>query len=146
MNSRSSCNVFVRKSHILVASSAQTISGIELIVDPVFELAVDATPSEIGRAALDSFSVYKAGVPDPGPDLAKMPNAILKASGCRSWGQFDRTSLNVFLTRHSDAVTVIPTRRAAEGGSTHLPDQSIRCEASAESIGGAVRAAVKSCS
>ena len=146
MDSRSSCNVFVRESHILVASSAQTISGIELIVDPVFELAVDATPSEIGQAALDSFSAYKVGVPDVGPDVAKMPNAVLKASGCRSWGHLDRSSLNLFLTLHSDAVTVIPTRRAAEGGSTHLRDRSIGCNANAESIGEAVRAALKDCS
>jgi len=146
MDIRASCNVFIRKNHILVASSAQTVAGIELIVDPVFELSVNATTGEIGRAVLDSFAAYKVGVPDIGPDPANMPNAILKASGCRDWGQLDRTSLNIFLTGHSDAVTVIPTRRAVESGSTHLRDQSIKCEVSAESIGEAIRVALKSCS
>jgi len=146
MEDRSSCNVFVRKRHILVASAARTLAGFELIVDPIFELPVAATPSEIGQAALDAFAAYKIRVPNPGPDLANQPNAILRASGCRSWSQLDKSSRNVFLVRYPDTVVVIPTSQAPEGGVNHLNDQSIKCAAGARDIGEAVQMALAACS
>lgn len=133
-----SCNVFLRKKDILVATSARTIPGFEIIVAPVFKLRTDETPAALGQAVLDALSSYLVNVEPPGPNMNDLPNPLLKIAGCKNWGQLDRSSLNVFVTRYPDHVLVIPTRREPNRGAVHLPEQAISCEVSPAVVGDAV--------
>lgn len=133
-----SCNVFFRKKDILVASSARTTAGFEIITDPVFKLEIPQSPLRIGEVVLESMKAYRLDAPPPGPDMNEMPNPLLEIAGCRSWAQLDRSSVNVMVNRFPDFIIAVPTRRELGRGVRHLNDLAIKSETTGEKVGEAV--------
>ena len=140
-----SCDVFIRDKDILVASSARTIPGFDIIVDPVFKLARNEPATAVGKAVLEALRAYRVGVPAPGPDMGKMPNPLLKLAGCRSWGQLDRASINVLINLCADYVLAIPTHKELNRGFSHLNELAVKCDLTARAIGDAVMNAASRC-
>jgi hypothetical protein len=138
MKKIASCNVFFRKKDILVASSARTTAGFEIITDPVFKLERSQSAQAIGQVVLESMNAYRIDVPPPGPDMNSMPNPLLDIAGCRSWTQLDKSSINVMVNRYPDFVVAVPTQRDVGGGAKHLNEIAIECEATVEKVGEAV--------
>ena len=132
-----SCNVFVRKKDILVASLARTTAGFEIVIDPVFKI-IGRSALSVGRAVLESIQAYQVDVPSPGPDFTKSANPLLKIAGCKSWSQLEKASINVLVNLDSECIWAIPTRHEIEGGFGHLNGLAVKCEMNAEEIGQAV--------
>ena len=140
-----SCNVFIRKSDVIVATSARTTHGFEIIAEPVFKVANDAPEGAIGTAVLEALRAYQVNVLPPSPDMSTKPSTLLRIAGYRNWGQLDKGSLNVVVEGDSDWLTLIPTQREPEGGVSHLNALAVKCRLTAEAIELALRKAGALC-
>jgi len=143
---RTSCAVYIRKEGMFVVSAAMTTHGFEIDDMPVTKLAAaEQTEVAIGKAVLKALDAYRKNVSPPGPN-GRQPDPVLQFVGAKSWGQLERSSLNVFIKDESGSIRAVPTRRSPKGGYVHLEELAVHCRAIPEEIGVAVRKAVQLCS
>lgn len=138
---RQSCNVFVSKNQVIVATVAMTTHGFEIDSEPVYRLLADVSNSDLGKAVLNALRSYRKDVSPPGPDTSAQESPVLRLAGFRRWSQLERISRNVFVEQQNDRLKAIPTTRPHEGGFVHQNALAVECGLTPEEIGKAVREA-----
>lgn len=128
-----SCGVYFRNDVVLVIPDHHTETGLGIAGDPVFKLPPAPGAAELGRAVQEALLASAAAKPatlDAGGD------AVLAATGFRSWSEMERGARHLSITASGSALELAlhrPIRGGWEDERTRVVDAG-----AAEQVGEAV--------